>query len=194
MFRLSPLILALLFAGGAAAAGSCPPGQHQVCLLACFCAPDEAGDMGPLYDDLGRMAASGLAQWLVHSRNTLAAGEVHAIPLNVRAQLEPYFDLQVLEGARYRVGDAEQLSAAGAMLHNPDVQAVTLVDVVVFRHEHDALDNVALWAHELTHVEQYQQWGVSEFARRYTRDYQSVEAPAYQKQGRVAKALRGEVP
>lgn len=146
--------------------------------------------MGPLYDDLSRLAASGLERWLVQSRNAVAAGETHAIPLHVRVQLEPYYELQVLETARYRVGDEAQLSAAGAMLQNPDVQAVTLVDIIIFRHEQDALDNVALWAHELRHVQQYQQWGVAEFARRYTRDYRSVEAPAYEMQGRVAKALK----
>ncbi len=159
-------------------------------MLACFCAPDAVAQLGPLYDDLNRMAAVGLAQWLVQSRDAVAAADVHAIPLNVRAQLEPYYDLQVLEAVRYRVGDEAQLSAASTMLQNPDVQAVTLVDVVVFRHEPDALDNVALWAHELKHVQQYRQWGVAEFARRYTQDYQGVEAPAYEMQYRVAQALR----
>lgn len=150
--------------------------------------------MGPIYDDLNRLAASGLEQWLVQSRNAVAAGEVHVIPLNVRVQLEPYYDLQVLEAVRYRLGDETQLNAANLMLQNPDVQAVTLVDIIVFRHQQDALDNVALWAHELKHVQQYQQWGVAEFARRYSRDYQSVEAPAYEMQGRLAKALRLATP
>ncbi|MDM8347331.1 DUF4157 domain-containing protein [Pseudomonas sp. sp1636] len=194
MLRLSRLIVPLIFAGTASAASTCPPGAHQVCLLACFCAPDRVGEMGPIYDDLNRLAASGLEQWLVQSRNAVAAGEVHVIPLNVRVQLEPYYDLQVLEAVRYRLGDETQLNAANLMLQNPDVQAVTLVDIIVFRHQQDALDNVALWAHELKHVQQYQQWGVAEFARRYSRDYQSVEAPAYEMQGRLAKALRLATP
>jgi len=79
------------------------------------------------------------------------------------------------------------------MLQNPDVNAVTLVDIIVFRSQDDALNNVALWAHELKHVQQYQQWGVGEFATRYTRDYNAVEAPAYEIQTQVAKALRASV-
>ncbi|MOA59197.1 hypothetical protein D3C78_1837590 [compost metagenome] len=40
------------------------------------------------------------------------------------------------------------------------------------------------------HVQQYQQWGVAEFARRYSRDYDSVEAPGYAMQKRVTDALK----
>ena len=39
----------------------------------------------------------------------------------------------MLNAARYRVGGAEELNAANAVLQNPDVSAVTLVDVVIFR-------------------------------------------------------------
>ncbi len=42
-------------------------------------------------------------------------------------------------------------------------------------------------------MQQYQQWGVGEFATRYTRDYNAVEAPAYEIQTQVAKALRASV-
>ncbi|MFJ2694471.1 DUF4157 domain-containing protein [Pseudomonas sp. NPDC087336] len=142
---------------------------------------------------MNQIAAAGLKNWIVQSRNTAAAGDVQTIPLNIRAQLEPYYDLQVLDSARYKVGDDEELNAANTMLQNPDVNAVTLVDIIVFRCQDDALNNVALWAHELKHVQQYQQWGVAEFATRYTRDYSAVEAPAYEIQTQVAKALRASV-
>ncbi|MNC80231.1 hypothetical protein D3C75_1329590 [compost metagenome] len=67
------------------------------------------------------------------------------------------------------------------------------MDIIVFRSPDDALNNVALWAHELKHVQQYLQWGVREFATRYTRDYTTVEAPAYEIQAQVARALRVSV-
>ncbi|WP_369959814.1 DUF4157 domain-containing protein [Pseudomonas benzenivorans] len=171
---------------------ACPAGQHRVCVVACFCAPGSREEMGGLFDDLGQMAASGLEQWLVRSRNSAATGDVRPIPLHIRAQLEPYYDLQVLDSVRYKVGDDAQFTAANTMLQNPDVRAVTLIDIVVFRRADDALDDVALWAHELHHVQQYLQWGVGEFARRYTRDAQAVEAPAYEIQRRVTKALAPE--
>ncbi|NQD77166.1 DUF4157 domain-containing protein, partial [Pseudomonas sp. CM27] len=107
-----------------------------------------------------------------------------------RAQLEPWYDFAVLDAVRYRVGDEQQMSAANVMLQNPDVNAVTLIDTIIFRRGSDAEDNVALWAHELKHVQQYQALGVDEFARRYTRNYDELEAPAYKVEAEVAKALR----
>ena len=183
----------LLVAATASASTTCPPGQSEICLGACLCAPLSREDVGPVFDDLHQLAASGLQEWLEQSRNAAAAGDIRRIPLNIRAQLEPYYDIQVLDSARYKVGDDGELSAANTMLQNPDVNAVTLVDIIVFRNQDDALNNVALWAHELKHVQQYQQWGVHEFAARYSRDYSTVEAPAYEMQNRVAKALRSGV-
>jgi hypothetical protein len=171
-------------------AADCPAGQHQVCLGTCLCLPDSSGDMGQIYDNVSQMASGALEAWLIQARNTAAAAGVQPIPLHIRAQLEAYFDLQVLESVRYRVGNAAELDAANAMLQNPDVEAVTLVDIIVFRSAAAAEDDIALWAHELKHVEQYQQWGVAEFARRYTRDYQSVEEPGYQMQRKVAADLK----
>ncbi|MCQ4347231.1 DUF4157 domain-containing protein [Pseudomonas stutzeri] len=193
--RLCLAALSLAAAMGAAASGalaqaSCPAGQHRVCVLACFCAPGSREEMGEIYDSVGRMAASGLEAWLLQARSAAAAAGVQPIPLHIRARLEHYFDTQVLETVRYRVGDAAELDAANAMLHNPNVAAVTLVDIIVFRSAAAAEDDVALWAHELKHVEQYLEWGVAEFARRYTSDFQSVEAPGYEMQRRVAADLK----
>ncbi len=58
--------------------------------------------------------------------------------------------------------------------------AVSLIVVVVFRGPSEANDP-SIWAHELTHVDQYRDWGVHSFAVQYAKDYQSVEAPAYAK-------------
>lgn len=181
----------LLFCLGAPSiAFACPSGQYQVCVVACFCAPGSGEDIGTIFENVNQMAVAGLENWIVLSRNTAATGDLQTIPLNIRAQLEPYYDIQVLDSARYKVGDDAELNAAHTMLQNPDINAVTLVDIIVFRNADDALNNVALWAHELKHVQQYQQWGVREFAARYTRDYNAVEAPAYEIQTQVAQALR----
>ncbi|UVJ42003.1 DUF4157 domain-containing protein [Pseudomonas sp. LS1212] len=183
----------LLSLGTSLSALACPTGQYEVCMVACFCAPGSKEEMAPIFDNMSQMAASGLESWIVQSRNSAAAGEVQTIPLNIRAQLEPYYDFQVLDSVRYKVGDDKELNAANTMLQNPDVNAVTLMDIIVFRNADDALNNVALWAHELHHVQQYLQWGVRGFATRYTRDYKAVEAPAYEIQTRVAKTLRVSV-
>ena len=187
IFRLA---IPLFSIGTSSAVLACPEGQYQVCMVACFCAPGSKEENGEIFESMNQMAAFGLQNWIVQSRNTAATGDIRTIPLNIRAQLEPYYDIQVLDSARYKVGDDAELNAAHTMLQNPDVSAVTLMDIIVFRSPDDALNNVALWAHELKHVQQYLQWGVREFATRYTRDYTTVEAPAYEIQTQVSRALR----
>ena len=188
--HVSRLGLLLLSIGTSFSAVACPAGQAEVCMVSCICVPGNQEEVDALYASVGQVAAAGLETWLVQSHSTAAAGTTQAMPLNIRAQLEPYYDLQVLDSARYKVGDDVQFNAAHTMLQNPDVNAVTLVDIIVFRNLDDAQNNVALWAHELKHVQQYQQWGVHEFATRYTRDYKAVEAPAYQMQSQVSRALK----
>ncbi|MDT4875752.1 hypothetical protein FQZ97_1111450 [compost metagenome] len=78
------------------------------------------------------------------------------------------------------------------MLNDPDVKAVTLVDVILFRDREGALHDVALWAHELKHVQQFREWGVEGFAARYAEDPDSVEAPAYEVQTKVSKERRAK--
>lgn len=158
---------------------ACPIGQQPICLGSCVCVPVSPQNYEALSERGQWLAAAGLETWIRQSRDQLALQESHPIPLHIRSQLEPYYDLAVLETARYRIGDDSVLTATNTLLRNPDIMAVTLIDIIVFRNEADALDNAALWAHELKHVEQYLEWGVGEFARRYTRDYRSVEQPGY---------------
>lgn len=189
MKRIS-LLLGLLMSLPALAEQACPPGQYQVCLMGCFCAPIDPGQAGQIFKDVEVLASSSLTYALQQARDEATASGVESIPLHIRAQLEPWYDFAVLDAARFRVGDEQQMSAANALLQNPDVNAVTLIDTIIFRRPADAEDNVALWAHELKHVQQYQQLGVEEFARRYTRNYDDLEAPAYKIEAEVGKALR----
>ncbi|MFK9099172.1 DUF4157 domain-containing protein [Pseudomonas guariconensis] len=188
--KRASLLLGLALALPALAENTCPPGQYQVCLMGCFCAPIDPGQAGQVLKDVELMASGSLAFALRQARDEATANGTEPIPLHIRAQLEPWYDFAVLDAARYRVGDEQQVSAANALLQNPDVNAVTLVDTIIFRHAQDAEDNVALWAHELKHVQQYQELGVEEFARRYTRNYEDLEGPAYKVEAEVAKALR----
>ena len=188
--KFASTLLGLLMTLPAFAQDSCPTGQYQVCLVVCFCAPIDPNQGGQVLQDVERMASGSLVFALRQARDEATANGTQPIPLHIRAQLEPWYDFAVLDAARYRVGSEQQISAANALLQNPDVNAVTLIDTVIFRRPGDAEDNVALWAHELKHVQQYQELGVEEFARRYTRDYQALEGPAYEIEAQVAKALR----
>ena len=191
MLRKCSLLSALLLSlTTSAEAGTCPAGQSEVCVVACFCAPGTKAELGGITDSMNQIAASSLQRWLEASRNSASVAGVEGIPLHIRAALESYYDLQVLDAVRYQVGNSVALNAANTMLQNPDVNAVTLLDIIVFRHAEDAQNNIALWAHELKHVQQYQQWGAAQFASNYTRDYRTVEAPAYAIQSQVERALR----
>lgn len=182
--RIAALLLALGTWSHANAA-TCPQGQVEICLVGCLCVPNPEVISKQITD----IAGPALAMWLVQSRNSAEAG-AQPIPLNIKVQLQPYYDDRILDAARYKVGDDVDMSAGETMLQNEDTVAVTLIDIIVFRDEDDALNNVALWAHELKHVQQYQEWGVNEFAARYARNYNDVEKPAYAIQAKVASALR----
>jgi hypothetical protein len=184
------LALLLFTTAGSPAVLACPAGQTEVCVVSCFCAPGDKDEVGALFANVNRLAAVGLESWLLQSHRAALMTEVQRIPLHIRAQLEAYYDVQVLDSVRYKIGDETQLNTANAMLQNPDVNAVTMLDIIVFRHAEDAQNNLALWAHELKHVQQYQEWGAGGFAERYTRDYRIVEAPAYSIQSQVERALR----
>jgi hypothetical protein len=167
-------------------AGVCPPGQVQVCLYGCLCVPDYP----VLREQALELAAVNLQAWIEHSREQLLPGS-EPIPPALREQLLTWYPPELLDSVRYRIGGSEQLDAS-ALLSNPDVQAVTLVDLILFRQAEAATSDVALWAHELHHVQQYREWGTAGFARRYTRDFQAVEQPAYRVQQEVARQLREE--
>jgi Domain of unknown function (DUF4157) len=81
---------------------------------------------------------------------------------------------------RYKIGDNGFANLAHLLEQGGAAAAVTLIDVVVFRGPSEAADP-AMWAHELTHVDQYRDWNVHSFAVQYTRNWRGVEDPAYAK-------------
>ncbi|WP_242443089.1 DUF4157 domain-containing protein [Pseudomonas sp. LFM046] len=159
-------------------------------MTVCLCLPDPREVAGPLSGEAARVASAPLHKWLLQERAAAEARGVEPIPADMRRRLGPYFTADLLDAVRYRVGGSDELGAASTMLQNSDIQAVTLIDIIVFRTPEGAADDVALWAHELVHVQQYRDWGVEEFTARYALDPDSVEGPAYELQFRVSKELR----
>ncbi|MBM7059162.1 DUF4157 domain-containing protein [Pseudomonas sp. UL073] len=175
-------------------AASCPADQYQLCALTCYCLPvsPEVVKQGEviLRQQGAQLAAPMLEDWIVQSRAAMPAEQLQPIPPALRQQLSAFYAADVLDTARFKVNGGQVLSSAESILQNPDINAVTLIDVIVFRSAEDAASNVALWAHELKHVEQYRDWGVHEFALRYAQDSDAVEAPAYAIQRQVAVSLQ----
>jgi hypothetical protein len=188
--RLMTLLFLCLPLEVSAQPNPCPAGEKQVCLDSCICLPDVGQLLGLPPEGIYQIAAPALAMWLTLARAEAATADTQPIPPHIREQLLRWYDPSVLDAARYKVSDNGQFSAATAMLQNPDVGAVTLIDIILFRDAQTAEQNVALWAHELKHVQQFQEWGVQGFAQRYTQDFNAVEAPAYAVQGEVRRWVR----
>ena len=163
------------------AALACPPGQYQG--LFGWCYPEIGGAVGDSFEHLKReipaqVGGNPLEGWVIASRNTSING-AQPIPFQIRQLLTGYIEDNVMNIASFKIGDPGVLNLAGLTLQYGDVSAITLIDVIVFRYANDAYNNPALWAHELTHVKQYRDWGVHSFAISYVRNSWDVETPAY---------------
>ena len=84
---------------------------------------------------------------------------------------------QLLENVRYTIGDVSRAGVAGFAIRNGNAAAVTLIDTIVFKDE-SYLGSLGLWAHEMHHIQQYKEWGLSGFAARYAFSWGEVEAEA----------------
>jgi hypothetical protein len=113
---------------------------------------------------------------------------VKRVPDRMKRKFRDHFEEAVLEEARWTV--AEPGTRLGRILARWPVKegAVTLGDVIVFKTESGS-KNRRLFAHELAHVEQYRELGITEFARLYAADPEPIEAEARRKSRRVMRSL-----
>ena len=100
-----------------------------------------------------------------------------------------YFPAALLQKCRFAVGTTRALTLPALAFSYGDATAITLGDVVLFKDERVAETDLKLWAHELTHVMQYQRWGTEGFADRYVRDSAAVEQEAIDNANRFAAWL-----
>jgi hypothetical protein len=172
--------------------GGCPSGSSRNSFGWCIpnCGGDICGALERIADEVrAQFLGNPLAVWLQASRDS-AVGQAKPIPGNIRQQLlAKGVDPAMIDLARWKVDDNGFFNLGGLTvkygdrLPNNDPQAITLIDVVVFSPGAD-LSDVGLWAHELWHVKQYNEWGVRDFAIRYSRNPDGVEEPAYAEEAR----------
>lgn len=182
--RISAAFMALLMGMFAEPALACPEGQSENSWG--WCLPNLGGDGGRILERWknearGQSAGYAIAAWLQASRDS-AIGTSQPIPPQMRSQLTGFVREDILNRARFKVGDNGILNAASNILGlNGNVSAVTLIDVIVFRDWNgtNGANDAVLWAHELKHVEQYAAWGVKDFGISYARNHDDVEGPAY---------------
>jgi hypothetical protein len=139
--------------------------------------------------DLLDAAAGTLAALIDSARQQAIADGVWPIPPAVYRSLLGYFPATLLQKCRFAVGSSRPLTLPALAFSYGDATAITLGDVVLFKNERIAEDNLKLWAHELTHVMQYQRWGIEGFAGRYVRDSSAVEQEAIDNANRFAAWL-----
>lgn len=116
-----------------------------------------------------------------------AAKDAHAedakpIPTDVRTALRGYFSETTLARAKYAVGSVEitlpNFIGRGAKLFGNDY-AVVVDDIIVFNTEPPSYSQGAFWwAHEMTHVQQYEAMGIEVFAYEYQLRHQRFEDEA----------------
>lgn len=125
-----------------------------------------------------------LQELIARSRDDALRAGVQPVPPDIRRNLAGFIPEQVLNLARYRVQGGGDLTLQVSSIRYGEAQAITLDYVIVFKEINDALYNPTLWAHELTHVGQYQSWGIRDFSIRYLRNYEGVEGEAYEAETR----------
>lgn len=169
----------------------------SLCLLATPALAQGTGLSYPL-DATGRaaletgldIAAAALANALVQSRDAAWAAGTSPMPPHVRQALLSWYPADLLDSVEYRVGITEDATLQSLSIRYGEATAVATIDTITFANPWDAENNVALWAHEVKHIEQFRRWGLMGFAQRYVRDYQAVEAEAYAI-GDAVKAIHG---
>jgi Domain of unknown function (DUF4157) len=125
------------------------------------------------------IAATALANALVASRDAAWADGTEPMPPHIHEALLDWYPADLLDSIEYRVGSPEDASVQSLSMRYSDATAVTAIDTIIFANAWEAQNNVALWGHEVKHVEQFRTWGLMEFARRYVLDHEAVEAEAY---------------
>jgi hypothetical protein len=134
-----------------------------------------------------------LARWIESSRDAALEQGVEKIPKAIRSSLEGYVPDGTLDRVRWRARGGSDLSLQQSAFFLKDAQAITLDYVVVFADENEARNDPKLWAHELRHVMQFEDWGIEGFATRYLADSAAVEDVASEYRWQFMK-LRGLVP
>jgi hypothetical protein len=119
-----------------------------------------------------------LAELIQSARETAIASGVRPIPHQVHQALLGYFPAAMLRKVRYASGPADSITVPGLAMSYGHIDAVTLVDVILFRDDDAARSDAKLWAHELTHLIQCERWGIEGFALRYLQDTSAVEQEA----------------
>lgn len=150
-------------------------------------------DLFKLVKDPATIGDIAVATWISSSRNAVLAKGGSRIPDEIRSQLIAWYPAELLDSVRWSTewNLVQNVPQVLQFTVDKNISAITFMNVVVFR-EPKGVQDVALWAHELYHVQQYSEWGLVDFARKWVDDWSltgPVEGPAYDQENRVREAI-----
>lgn len=117
-----------------------------------------------------------LAGLLERSRDDAIARGVNPIPEEIRDALSGFVPEEILENVRWQV-EGESSFIGRGLFAISSAYAVTLDNVIIFAGAAEASEP-GLWAHEIYHVMQFDEWGIDGFLSRYIADSRSIENEA----------------
>ena len=129
-----------------------------------------------------------LATAIRESRKQAIDRGVSPIPPHIRSTLQPYFPTAILDKARWTTAGGISLDGALTSWFNME-GAITLGEVIAFTDGRQAQQDVEVWAHELTHVIQYEQLGIETFAFEYSYDFTDLENQARDNASRTMASI-----
>ncbi len=124
-----------------------------------------------------------LASSIRFSRGQALNRGTQQIPQNVKNILSPYFPSNILNNTTWTTANGLSIDGALNNWFNQE-GAITYDDVIVFS-DPQLINDIELWAHELTHVLQYSQMGVETFAFQYSINWNSLEGQARENASRI---------
>jgi hypothetical protein len=139
-----------------------------------------------LIQDSGQWPYLSVAAGIIASHDAVINSGGQPIPARLRKTLRRWYPDDILNTVRWTCikEPMQQFLRDAQMNFSTDTLAITVMNAVIFRSS-DLADDGALWAHELYHVQQYRDWGVFGFAKRWVDDASvkgPIEAPAYARQ------------
>lgn len=135
-------------------------------------------------------AVDALQAAILLSRDNARNAGTQPVPEAIRSQLEPYFPAYILEKTQWTYPHRKlDLGAFIAAWYRKHGGAVTLKDTIVYS-DTKAVAQRYLWAHELTHVMQFEELGVENFARIYITNPQFLEEQAWDNARSIILAIQ----
>lgn len=126
-----------------------------------------------------QVGGAALAQTIRQSRSQALLEKTYPVPQAIRDELEPHFPTVDFEKLKWKPANGRLSLGTALTQWYLQEGAIALADLIIFTAASTA-ENRPLWAHELTHVVQYQELGIDGFARTYVLDHAKLELQAQQ--------------